>query len=98
MTLEFCRYSQGAVCVQGGLHISETEELRSALACELSAAQVMTLDLSGVESCDAASLQLLCSLKKSAMQVGEELHICALSAEIRESVAVPGLSLEPSLP
>lgn len=84
--------------MQGGLHISETEELRSALACELSAAQVMTLDLSGVESCDAASLQLLCSLKKSAMQVGEELHICALSAEIRESVAVPGLSLEPSLP
>lgn len=81
--------------VQGDLHINEVEELRSALIRALAAATpALVLELSGVDNCDTASLQLLCSLQKSAEKSGKELRITAPSAAIREASATLGLSLE----
>lgn len=79
---------------QGGLHISEAEELRVALIGALAATPSLLLDLSGIDSCDTASFQLLCSLQKSAERDGKEFRISAPSAAIREASAILGLSLE----
>jgi anti-anti-sigma factor len=92
--MEILRGDQGIVRAIGDLHISDAEELRSCLLCELKAAPELILDLSGVDSCDTASFQLLCSLRKSAERDGREFHISALSAAMREAGAVLGLSLE----
>jgi anti-anti-sigma factor len=91
--MEILRQDDGVVQVRGELHISEAEELRSALLDELAASAVV-LELSGVDTCDAASLQLLCSLRKSAERDSKRLHITTPSAAVLEASAVLGLSLE----
>jgi anti-anti-sigma regulatory factor len=92
--MEILQQPDGSVRLQGALHISEVEELRSALLGELASAAKLTLDLSGVESCDTASFQLLCSFQKSAREKNKEFHISALSVAMREAAATLGLSLE----
>lgn len=92
--MKILRQDHGAVQVRGDLQISEANELRSALLGELAAAPVLVLELSGVDSCDTASLQLLCSLQKSAEKDGKEFCITAPSAAMLEASAVLGLSLE----
>jgi anti-anti-sigma factor len=92
--METIRQEDGVVQVRGELHISEAEELRKSLLEQLAQAPALTLDLSGVESCDTASFQLLCSLQKSAEKEGKEFRISAPSAAMREASAIIGLSLE----
>lgn len=92
--MEIFRNDDGSVRARGDLHISEAGELRSVLIGELAAVQAMVLDLSEVDSCDTASFQLLCSLKKSAEREGKEFHISASCAAIHETSAILGLSLE----
>jgi anti-anti-sigma factor len=81
------------VIARGDLHISEAEELRSALLGELAITQSLMIDLSGVDSCDTASFQLLCSLQKSAEREGKELRVVAPSTAMRDASAILGLSM-----
>jgi len=90
--MEIFRQDDGVVRAKGDLHISEVDELKSALLHEYAAAPALVLDLSGVDSCDAASLQVLCSLRKSADRDGKELRISALSVAMREASSILGLS------
>ena len=92
--MEILRQDDGVVCARGDLHISEVDELRNALLRELAAAPSLILDLSSVDSCDTASFQLFCSLRKSADKDGKDLRISALSAAMREASAILGLSME----
>jgi len=92
--MEILRQDQGVALARGDLHISDAEELRSTLLDKLAASPALVLDLSGVDSCDAASFQLLCSLQKSAQRDGKKFHISATSVAIREASASLGLSLE----
>ena len=92
--MEISRMDDGVMCLKGDLHISDAADLRSALLSELASARDLVLDVSGVDSCDTASFQLLCSLRTSAERDGKEFRISALSAAIREASAVLGLSLE----
>jgi anti-anti-sigma factor len=92
--MEITRQSEGVVQLKGELHISEAEELRSALLGELAATPALVLELSGVDSCDTASFQLLCSLRRSAEREGKALRISVFSAAMREASAILGLSLE----
>jgi anti-anti-sigma factor len=88
------RQDEGIVQAEGDLHVSGADELRAALLGELAVAPSLVLDLSGVKSCDAASLQLLCSLRESARRDCKRLHFAAPSAAICEASAILGLSLE----
>jgi anti-anti-sigma factor len=88
------RDEKGVLRAQGDLHISEIEETRSTLIRELNEAPRLVLDLSEVNSCDAASFQLLCSLQKSAERDGKQLRILSPSAAMHEASATLGLSLE----
>jgi anti-anti-sigma factor len=92
--MEIARQDDGVVQVRGDLHINEAEEFRGALILELTAAPALVLELSGVDNCDTASLQLLCSLQKSAERGGKEFRISTPSAAMREASAILGLSLE----
>jgi phospholipid transport system transporter-binding protein len=92
--MEIVRQREGAVQVTGELHIGDAEQLRSALARELMAATALVVDLSGVDSCDAASMQLFCSLRKSAERDGKQLQILEPSTAMCETSAIIGLSLE----
>jgi anti-anti-sigma factor len=92
--MEILGQDGGVIRARGDLHISEAEELRSALLAELGASPTLVLDLSEVDSCDTASFQLLCSLQKSAERDGKKLRISATSAAIRDGGVILGLSLE----
>lgn len=92
--MELLREQKGVLRAEGDLHISEIEEMRSALIHELSETSELVLDLSEVSSCDAASLQLLCALQKSAERDGKEFRIASPSAAMCEASAILGLSLE----
>jgi anti-anti-sigma factor len=92
--MEIIRQHEGVVQVTGDLHISEAEQLRSALLRELRDAPAMTLELSGVDSCDAATLQILFSLRKSAERDGKHLNVSAPSAGMRETASILGVSPE----
>lgn len=92
--MEILRQDDGVVRVQGSLHVSEAEEVRSALLGELAASPALVLEFSGVTDCDAPSFQLLCSLQKSAERGGKQLRISAPSAAMREASATLGFSLE----
>jgi anti-anti-sigma factor len=92
--MEILRQDEDLVRVRGDLHVSDAEELRSTLLGELAASHALVLDLSGVDSCDTASFQLLCSLRKSAERDGKALCISASSAAMHEASLILGLSPE----
>jgi STAS domain len=52
------------------------------------------LDLFGVESCDAAALQLLCAARKSAACSGRRVQVRGISGAVEMTAAALGLSLE----
>jgi len=82
--MEISRQQDGLVKVQGDLHISEVEDLRQALLTELSLGAALELDLSAVDRCDTASLQMLCSLKESATKEGKSLRLSSPSVSMQE--------------
>jgi anti-anti-sigma factor len=92
--MEIFRDDEGVVQVRGDLHISEAEELRTALIGSLETTPALSLDLSEVNACDTAGFQLLCSLQKSAKRDGKEFRIAAMSAGMHAVSAILGLSLE----
>jgi anti-anti-sigma factor len=80
--------------VKDDLHISRIDELRAMLNEGIDAAGEIELDLSGVTSCDTASVQLFASLQKSAQARGTCLRITAPSTVFQETLRILGLSLE----
>ena len=92
--MEIIRQQNGVLQFRGDLHVSEAESFQKALLAELSENNAFTLDLSQVNSCDAASLQLFFALRKSAEQSGKAVGISAPSMALRETSAILGLSLE----
>jgi anti-anti-sigma factor len=82
------------VRVTGTLQINDSEELRKEILRELNALPGLVLDLSAVDDCDAASMQLLCALQKSARRAGKTFRIFEPSNAMRECSAILGLSLE----
>lgn len=92
--MELLRQDEGIVRVRGELHIGEAEKLRSALLGELVAAPALVLDFSGVDSCDTASFQLLCSLQKGAERDGKQFRITALPTAMLEARAILGVKPE----
>jgi len=84
---------QQILSVSGALHVSEAGELRDALSTWLRNEQALKLDLSAVQACDAASLQLLCALRKSAGLANKPFSLVAASAAVAECDSALGLGL-----
>lgn len=77
----------------GSLEIGVAEELQSALRDFVLGTPIPIVDLSAVDACDTAALQLLCSARKTAESLGKAFEIAGLSDAVRSIGAALGLSL-----
>ena len=79
--------------IAGALEIGAAEELRNALRDFLDRTLNPTLDLSQLESVDAATLQVFCSARKTAERSGKQLVLAAVSPAVRRKTEALGLSI-----
>jgi len=86
----------GVLKIAGDVGINEVEELHRLLRDFVGAAPRPTVDLSGVETCDTAALQLLTAARKTAERAGKPFDFVGLSPAIRDVSAVLGLSVNRS--
>jgi anti-anti-sigma regulatory factor len=77
----------------GSLEIGQAEVLQEELLRVLGSSVEPVLDLSHVESCDAAGAQLLISARKSAELLGKTLRLRDPSPALRQSWERLGLPL-----
>ena len=80
--------------ITGEQTIATADELHKALAEYLDRGLAVVVDLSEVEECDAAALQLIYALRQSAVQRKQRFHITAVSPAITETAAALGLRIE----
>ena len=95
--------SAGAVCtlpageqpvrVEGELSIRNADEVHHSLLAATASITEVVLDLSSVEECDAAGLQLLCAVRRSAAQRGQRFAITGASQAVQSAAEVLGLRL-----
>ena len=76
--------------VTGELTIASAAELRE-LFVDGSIYGEGVVDLSGVEVCDVAGLQLLCSLRKTAAERGATIRLSKISPAVSQTAAAIGL-------
>jgi anti-anti-sigma regulatory factor len=80
--------------ITGEQTIRTADELHEALAQYLDRGLDVVVDLSEVNECDAAALQLIFALRQSAVQRKQRFHITAVSPAIAGTAAALGLDLE----
>jgi len=78
----------------GEWNITNAEELRARFVAFLASGGDVALDLGGVESCDTAALQLLCSLRRTAKERGVRVRLLELPPAIVELARALGLAPE----
>ena len=79
--------------ISGSVEITGAKELQDGLRDFIDGTSRAILDLSEVDSCDTAFLQLLCSARKTAERSGKQFELSGLSAAVRDASAALGLSL-----
>lgn len=84
---------EGPTALDGEWSIGNAEELRQLLMESLTRGPDVILDLSGVQACDTAVLQLICSVRKSAVERRRRFQIAALSPAVEEAAAALGLPI-----
>jgi ABC-type transporter Mla MlaB component len=65
----------------GSCKVDRVAELKDLLCSALEQSGEVELDVSGVESCDATLIQLLCSAQKTAAQSGKTLTVLESPSE-----------------
>lgn len=96
MTITKENQDDGAlVTVEGALSIYEAAALHQRLleGFRNDAAEVV-LDLSRVDECDTAGVQLLCSARRTATRSGKPLRIHGSSEAVTEAILALGLAVE----
>jgi len=86
--------SNGILKVSGSLDISTAGELCDSLRDWLGRQPELNLDLSEVDWCDAAVLQVLCAARRIASQLQRPFHVVSWSTAVLETSAALGLPLE----
>jgi anti-anti-sigma factor len=82
----------------GSLEIREVDELHRALRDFLSGESKPVIDLSAVESCDTAGLQLLVSARKTAERAGKPFRLTGIPVAVSDAAASLGVSLSEAGP
>ena len=83
--------SGSALHISGNLSIETAEELRASMLDLLAAASDVSLDLSAVEACDTAALQLFCSAGKTAQARGIRLEFVGMPDAVVRTALELGL-------
>lgn len=84
----------GPLKISGTLDIYAAEALRDALAQRVHHQTTLTLDLSEVDGCDVAALQLLYSARKSAEASSEGFAVTTFSQAMINACEALGFALE----
>lgn len=79
--------------LSGQWNIANSEELRQQLLALVESGGTIVLDLSAVECCDTAGLQLLWSLRRTAAEQGSRLRFLDFSPALIELAQALGLPL-----
>ena len=87
---------QSRVKITGELSIRNVAELHQRLGESLGRGPDLVLDFTQVESCDTAGLQLICSLRKTAVQRGLRFRVATMSPAIEATAAALGFALQKS--
>jgi len=82
------------VHLEGALSIWEAAATWNSLYALLSAPEPLEVDLSAVESCDGAGIQILCQLRKMLAQGPGKGRITGISDEVREAMRLAGLDAD----
>lgn len=80
--------------LEGNLTIYEAEALRESLKVALEDADILEFDISDVRECDTSGLQLLCSVKKTAVQKDKIICISMTSEAVRDAMTLTGITHE----
>jgi len=75
------------------LDMEAASSIRDVLLDAFSRQPQVTLDLSAVESCDTAALQVLLAAQKSAESMGKPFRIAPLSRAVLETAEALGFSI-----
>lgn len=94
MKLEFSHKPDGSLAILGTMDIYAADDLRAQLTQDLDSPKGVSLDLSGVDSCDVTGLQLLVATRKSAAEAGKSFQITAASTAFEEARAALGIPAE----
>lgn len=78
--------------VESALTVYTVENLRSQLLEKLAQSDLLCLDLSQVDTCDCAGLQLLCSARKSAQAQDKGYNLVNCSQAVLDLAQAIGLS------
>jgi anti-anti-sigma factor len=79
--------------IQGTLDIGVADELRQALCDLIDGNPSLTLDLSEVDACDTAALQVLYAARKTTDGSGKHLQFVGLSGAAADTIAALRLSI-----
>ena len=86
--------SSGVLKIAGTLSIPAAEDVRKALSDAFNGNSGPVLDLSGIEDCDTAGLQLLWSAINTAQRLNKRLRLLEIPSAVAEIAAVLGLPLQ----
>ncbi|MEO5367589.1 MAG: STAS domain-containing protein [Magnetococcus sp. WYHC-3] len=83
---------KGKLVLTGSLTIVDADMLREALMAELAApGGDLTLDMTGVEDMDVATIQLVWAARLQARKSGRNLHIAQVNAAVSHRMGILGL-------
>ena len=77
--------------IKGDMTLYEIAELHQTVKASLVQRRGATLDLSGVAACDAAGLQLLCSVARTAAESGTAAVLRNVPETVREAARRAGI-------
>jgi anti-anti-sigma regulatory factor len=84
----------GLLKISGSLHVNDAEKLCHGLRDQLAEGQELVLDLSEVDACDTACLQLFYAARNSALRQQKPFRVTALSSAIVDTGKILGMPLE----
>ncbi|MBR9982038.1 MAG: STAS domain-containing protein [Desulfatitalea sp.] len=85
---------RSTVRISGALNIWEAADVWRALLPLLSSPDPLTVDLSTVETCDGAGLQILCQIARAAGAPNADIRIDTPSPAVTAALALAGLHLD----
>ncbi len=91
MQISRAKQQSGLLKIDGILDISAADELRRELSESLQQESAVSLDLSAVEACDAAALQVLWAAQKTAVRLSKPFGIAASSEQVINTSSALGL-------
>ena len=79
---------------EGALTIYTVEDLRGEFVARMNSSHDMNLDLSGIDACDSAGVQLLCAARKSAQASNKKFRVVRFSEAVTAAAEGIGLRVE----